>query len=579
MLIALTIFVNSLAEVASIGLIVPILGVIIEPEQSKSSVIITLLQKLASLFGLTTQPEALAFVGLVLVGVLVVLKSAMTLARTRWLAALSNGVAIDYRTRLFEAYLNARFAEIVKRERGAIFYDIEAGTAGIKHALLLGAELMRSAILIVAIFGLLFYLSWFTTLVIGAFSLLGMYLMRVVLESRSRQAGNRMYDVTRQRTALQFDVFDGARVVKAYALEPKTVDRIKNYHRKWLPLVVETNVLRVIPSVFFELAGAVLVIFLVGLVFTFPSLGLTVPKLVAFVIGLRRVLPEITTVSRNLTEFSTNLRKLETIDQVLNVMPREHSGTRVMEQEDRPQVIRLENVSFQYLGNTDNLVLYDVSMNFQRGQMTAIVGPTGAGKTTVAHLLVKFYEPNSGRVMVNNIDLQELDTSTWRRKIGYVGQDTFLFSATIGENIALWDETVTLEQVERAAYAAQLQEFLRPLPEGFDTKVGDRGMKLSGGQRQRIAIARAILHHPDVLIFDEASSALDNITERAIHNAILQLRESTIVILIAHRLSTVRDADQIVVMGDGHVVELGRYENLLQARGPFWKLYINEQPQ
>jgi ABC-type multidrug transport system fused ATPase/permease subunit len=169
--------------------------------------------------------------------------------------------------------------------------------------------------------------------------------------------------------------------------------------------------------------------------------------------------------------------------------------------------------------------------------------------------------------------MREIDLVAWRKNIGYVGQDTFLFNSTLRENIALWNETVSLEEIEGAARVAQLDEFVQSLTEGYDTAVGDRGLKLSGGQRQRVAIARAILHRPGVLIFDEATSALDNVTEHAVHMAISQLRTDSVVILVAHRLSTVQDAEQIFVLHEGRVVEKGQHDSLLQARGHYWGLY------
>jgi len=211
--------------------------------------------------------------------------------------------------------------------------------------------------------------------------------------------------------------------------------------------------------------------------------------------------------------------------------------------------------------------------------VTAIVGSTGSGKSTIANLLIGLYEPQAGSILVNSVDLQALDLHAWRARVGYVSQDIFVFNATIKDNIALWDESLSQDQIEWAARTAQLHEFIASLPEGYETVVGDRGVRLSGGQCQRLAIARAILRRPEVLIFDEATSALDNLTERAVYDAINALHHEAIVIVIAHRLSTVREANQIIVLQGGRVIEVGTHDLLVGRRGVYAKLYEEKIPQ
>jgi ABC-type multidrug transport system fused ATPase/permease subunit len=212
----------------------------------------------------------------------------------------------------------------------------------------------------------------------------------------------------------------------------------------------------------------------------------------------------------------------------------------------------------------------------ERGSVTAVVGPTGSGKSSIANLLVGLYRPTSGRILVDGVDLAELDLSAWRKRVGYVSQDTILFNASIRDNIALWNDSFKSEAIEEAARLAQLHDFVAGLPEGYDTQVGDRGLRLSGGQCQRVAIARAILMRPAVLVLDEATSALDNLTEKAVYEAIAALRANSIVVAIAHRLSTIKDADRIVVLESGHVVETGTHSSLIVEGGSYSRLYETE---
>ena len=230
-------------------------------------------------------------------------------------------------------------------------------------------------------------------------------------------------------------------------------------------------------------------------------------------------------------------------------------------------------VSLDFGYTRDRLVLHNITLTIKQGEMTALVGASGAGKTTLVDLIARFIEPIQGKVCIDGIDLREFRIASLRRKMAIVSQDTFIFNTSVYNNIVYGSEGTSREQVVEAARLANALEFIQDMPEGFETVLGDRGVRLSGGQRQRIAIARALLRNPEILILDEATSALDSISERLIQEALEKLSVGRTVIAIAHRLSTIARADKVVVLEQGRIVEQGKYQELLEQRGKLWNYH------
>jgi ATP-binding cassette, subfamily B, heavy metal transporter len=233
--------------------------------------------------------------------------------------------------------------------------------------------------------------------------------------------------------------------------------------------------------------------------------------------------------------------------------------------------VRFEHVSFHY--DTKREILKDVSFNIPAGTITAVVGQSGAGKSTLARLLFRFYDIQSGSILIDSQNIQDVTQASLRKAIGIVPQDTVLFNDTIGYNIAYGDPSASLDEVREAARAAQIDGFIKRLPDGYQTQVGERGLKLSGGEKQRVAIARTLLKKPAMLIFDEATSALDSKTERAFQEELLSLAKNRTTLIIAHRLSTIIHADQILVMDHGQIIERGTHSELLLANGRYAEMW------
>ena len=305
-----------------------------------------------------------------------------------------------------------------------------------------------------------------------------------------------------------------------------------------------------------------------GIVFIGVSvLDVGIAVIVALLFTLYRLGPKVATLNNQRQSLMVSLAAVDFVQGAMESMSRAKiiSG-------DRPftklqHALEMKDVNFSYNGSAE--VLRDTSFLVERGKFIAIVGTSGAGKSTLMDLILRLYDPDKGQILVDGVDLRELDLASWRKSIGIVSQDTYLFNDTVANNIALWRPEATEDKVIDAAQQAYAHDFIKGLPQGYETTVGDRGWNLSGGQRQRIAMARAIVMKPEILLLDEATSSLDSESEQMIQESMKELRATCTIVVVAHRISTIQDADRIVVVSDGKIVEEGDWDTLLAVDGIF----------
>jgi ATP-binding cassette, subfamily B, bacterial len=418
------------------------------------------------------------------------------------------------------------------------------------------------------------YLNWqltLTTVIVAPLMglLIGWFGEKLRLFSLKSQS--RVSDLS----SILTEVFSGIRIVQAFAAEDYEIARFSREAERALKAKYSTERLKAIqiPIVGFLQAVSFLLLLLFA-AWQIDRGNLTIAEFFSFLAAAASLIDPISHTTNNYNEFKQGEASVDRVFELLAIKPT------VIEKPDAivlPTVtgkVEYNHVSFAY--KSGETVLKDLSLLAMPGEAIALVGASGAGKTTFVNLLPRFYDPNSGQILIDGVDIRDVRLHSLRRQIGIVPQETIMFSGTIAQNIAFGQDSFEIEAVEKAAKIANAHKFISQLPDGYYTWVGERGVNLSGGQRQRIAIARAVLLNPRILILDEATSALDSESEALVQEALERLMEGRTVFIIAHRLSTVRRCDRILVLERGQIVESGTHEELLALENRYARFYSQQ---
>ncbi len=433
-------------------------------------------------------------------------------------------------------------------------------------------SMLTEPVMFLCAIGMIFYTNWKLALI--AVVLFPIYLIPLVkLGKAMRKARKQSLESMGDMTSAMIETLGGIKVVKSFNMEREQVRQFQDHNEAFFRRIMRAIWKRSLGENMAQLfVGMSIAGMLAGGGFLLLRGMMTAGDLAAFGLGVAMINSSVREMTKSYNHLLEGSVACDRLFEVLQI-PREEHHDEGEDLAGTGEGVEFKGVSFAY--NTE-LVLRDVDLRVASGEVVALVGRSGAGKTTLCDLLCRFYDPTSGVITLGGKDLRKLRRSSLLRHVAVVAQDTFLFNATIGENIRYGRPDMDAKAVEAASRAANIHDFIASLPNGYETIVGERGAKLSGGQRQRVAIARAVLKDPDILILDEATSALDSENEKLVQQALAALirgGKRRITLVIAHRLSTVKDADRIVVLEDGRVVEIGRHDELVAKNGAYAGLY------
>ena len=433
-------------------------------------------------------------------------------------------------------------------------------------------DLVQNSITVLALFGVIFYQDW-RLAVISCFVLPFAYYPLIKLGRKLRRISRKGQEEISGVTAIMHETFTGASVVKAFGMEESEISKFreKNYSLFRISMKgVKLTELSTPVMEFIGAAGASLIIWYGGYQVV---KGVTTPgTFFSFLTALIMMYTPLKALTRVNSAIQQSIAAAERVFAILDLDSEKAVDKGTRELNGVKEKIELKNVSFRYESSSKH-ALSDVSFSVEHGKTAAIVGSSGGGKTTIGHLLLRFYEPDAGGIYIDGTDIRNFSLRSLRNQIGIVSQDVILFNDTVLSNISYGKKDISMEEVVTAAKKAYAHDFISRMPEGYNTVIGERGTKLSGGEKQRIAIARAILKDPPIMILDEATSALDTESEHIIQMALENLMIGRTTFVIAHRLSTIRNADLILAMDGGKVAEIGKHEELLRNGGIYKRLY------
>lgn len=482
-------------------------------------------------------------------------------------------VVIDIRLELYDHTQRLSLAKLYSKRSGEFLSRITNDVATLQNILAsVVVDFVVQGCTFIGIICFLLFINWKLTLVTFVVTPLAVFVIDKA-SSRLREVGGTIQEKLAMVAAIAQEALSSIRIVRAFVTEEKEYARFQDESNRHFKAVMKGTQVRGL------LEGMVEVILIAALAFILWFGGrdvikgrITAGELLAFLTYIGLLVQPIRVLSRVISAIQQGVASADRVFEILdekNEVPLPEHPLFLSPMDGQ---ISFKDVWFAY--NDKAWVLKGLDFEIEKGQKVAVVGSTGAGKSTLADLVMRFYDPQKGQILIDGADIRQLDLKTYRRQIGVVPQDPVLMKGTLAYNIGYGYEGVTDADLVKAAEIAGILDFIMSLPDGFDTGVGERGVTLSGGQRQRIAIARAVVRDPRILIMDEATSSLDALVEQQVQDAMRKAMEGRTSIIIAHRLSTIRDADRIAVLSGGKLVEQGTHEELISMKGHYQRLFM-----
>lgn len=544
------------------------------PFQLKADVIQHNFNYLVSQIILERGPEmALIYVSFLVVG-LVLLKSSFNYLGSYTIVPLINGVIRDIRNKLYVKITSLSIAYYAEERRGDILLKATGDVQELANTTIRPLrQFVKAPIQIIIYVFALFVMSYKLTFFVLILIPISGYVISVVGKNLKKASIKGQNKLGALLSLLEETIF-GLRIIKAFNAEDRTREKFRGENQQYTRIMNKILRKRVLANPFSEFlstSAIVVIMWYGGLQVLSPaSGGLSPEAFITYLIIFSQIIQPSKVISNYYYNVKKGLASFDRIESLLNAKETVTEKKDAKGIEHFNDLIRYREVAFRY---HQDYVLSHINLDIRKGQTVALVGQSGSGKSTLVSLLPRFYDVNAGEILIDDLSIKDLKVRDLRELIGLVTQDSILFNDTVYNNIAFARKAVSPEEVEEAARVANAHEFIMELEEGYQTNIGDQGSKLSGGQKQRLTIARAILKNPPILILDEATSSLDTESEKLVQDALYRLMHNRTSIIIAHRLSTVREADKIAVLHQGTIWETGTHNQLIEQEGIYKKLH------
>lgn len=504
-----------------------------------------------------------------------VLHAVFSYIHTYLMAYIGQHISIDLRNKTYAHIQELSLAYFITRPTGSLLSRLTNDMMYIQGAITsVPAKIAKDGLSCLCILGVLFFLNWkwalaslvFFPFIVYPISVFARKMRTTAMETQERMA--EIYSLITEKIS-------GIKVTKAFAQEISEIDAMKKANTNYFNVIMKLlRAMALQRPVMEVITYSISIILATYVVYSIFQGTVSVGSAIAFLAALMSFYTPVKNITDLNKDIQTSSAAAERIFSIIDTKIEVKEKPDAVEFKGIEKNIRFEKVSFSYnIEKGSKIAIRDISMNIEKGSIFALVGPSGGGKTTIANLIPRFFDPTEGRITIDGVDIHNFKTSTLRKKIGIVSQDVMLFRDTVRNNIAYGYKAATDDEVKNAAKLANADEFINNLPGGYNTVIGERGATLSGGQAQRICIARAIIDNPPILILDEATSSLDTESEQIIQEAFKAIEMGRTTIIIAHRLSTVRRADYIIVISSGRIEEEGRHADLIAANGLYKRLY------